>query len=93
MSFQCIIEEIKFEIQNKMIMRKIYKMRTRKFFKFFDEQNCYRTFISIQNHNKYSELEVNKRFVSIDMIFNLIFIYIFVLKIRNSNFLYYLNKN
>ena len=86
-TLQCIIEEIKFEIQNKMIMRKIYKMRTRKFFKFFDEQNCYRTFISIQNHNKYSELKENKRFVSIDMIFNLIFIYIFVMKIRNSNFL------
>ena len=93
MDLHCIIEEIKFEIQNKMIMRKIYKMRTRKFFKFFDEQNCYRTYISILEHNKHSELKENERFINLDSIFYLIFIYIFILKLQNNKFLLYLNKN
>ena len=75
---QCIINNINDEIENNCIMKEFYLMRVKKFFKFFDDQNCNRTFIEISkkknnNDNNY-KYPVSKGIIQFILILNIIFI-------------------
>ena len=81
-NLNCTIEEIKYEITNKMVMKNLYITRAKRFFKYVDELNCYRTYISILESNNKNKLKHNKRFICLDNIFNFIILYILILKIN-----------
>ena len=83
-NLKCTIDEIKYEINNKMILQKLYTMRIKRFFKYFDELNCNRTYISIIEHNNKSKFKQNIRFINFELIFNLITLYIIILKLKNN---------
>jgi len=72
-NLECTINEIIKEIKNNMHMKMIYRMRIKRFFKYFDDLNCYRTYISIleyNNKNKY------KNIFNLNNIYILIILYI-----------------
>ena len=46
---QCTVKEIISYIENKCELKKIYFKRIKRFFKYFDESNCYRTYTGIKN--------------------------------------------
>ena len=85
-NLNCTIEEIKYEITNKMVMKNLYITRAKRFFKYVDELNCYRTYISILESNNKNKLKHNKRFICLDNIFNFIILYILILKIKNNTY-------
>jgi len=51
-TINCTINTIISMIENKCKLKKLYKMRIRKFFTFFDQYNCFRTFNEITKDNK-----------------------------------------
>ena len=46
---ECTIKSIISEIENKCVLRKLYKKRIKKFFKYHDNNNCDRVFMEIMN--------------------------------------------
>ena len=50
---ECIVKEIISNIENKCELKKIYFKRIKKFFKYFDDANCYRTYNAIKNSKNF----------------------------------------
>ena len=83
-NLECTVKEIIIEIKNKMHMKKIYRMRIKRFFKYFDELNSYRTYTSILEYKNKSK---NKHIYNLDNISFLIFLIIlYIIKYEKLKF-------
>ena len=84
---ECTINKIIYEIKNRCQLKKYYLTRIKRFFMFFDEKNCYRTFIGIlkMKHMNIYQIEKNMLFLIIT------FIIFIMLKKMNKNLYCFLN--
>ena len=82
-NIQCTIEQIKLEIKNQLRMKKIYIMRIKRFFKYLDEYNCYRTYNTIKGFKNEKYLKQNNIFIQLNSIFNFIILFFSILKLIN----------
>ena len=77
-NIECIIKNIVIQIDNNCQLNNFYFKRTKKFFRYFDDQNNYRTFYSIINST--NKKDSNNSFLS-----NYFFLFLpfFLLVIKN----------
>ena len=76
---QCTIKSIISEIKNKCILRALFKRRIKKFFKYHDDNNCYRVFMEIIKGKKKDKVPENSIKINICIVF-----FFLIKKIYNS---------
>ena len=80
-NIQCTINEVISIIENKCQIKKIYYKRAKKFFKFFDNQNCHRIFIGISK-------DINNIYINSYKFYQIIYVMLcIILLIMKSNYI------
>jgi glycosyltransferase involved in cell wall biosynthesis/CDP-glycerol glycerophosphotransferase (TagB/SpsB family) len=80
-NMQCALKTIISEIENNCILKKQYKKRIKRFFKYFDDRNSYRTYIEIMKYpNKNKFLKKPKK-ITLEFFFAILLLKIFIKKL------------